>query len=386
MKVAVVTGTRAEYGLLAPLMHKIESSEKLDLQVIVTGAHLLEEFGSTVDVIRAEGFTIDRTVPEITSALTGAEVARQVGQGTSSFTDAFEQLRPDALVLLGDRYELLAAAIAAFFLGIPIVHLHGGEVTVGAFDDWVRHAISKLSRVHAVAAPEYAARLVRSGEQPSTVHVVGGFGVDAIQPAELLSVQEIEAHLGIVLGAEILVVTYHPVTGTTHNTSTEVAELLASLEKFPEHTIVFTAPNADPEHEVITAALAAAVETHQAWHLFASLGMPTYVSLVSCASAVVGNSSSGLLEAPALGTPTVNIGPRQEGRLTAPSVISCAAQEEDIVGALTVALSSQFKSSFQGVNDPRDIGGASDKVVEILQTTDFAGLGAKIYYDPPGES
>ena len=383
MKVAVVTGTRAEFGLLAPLMHKIESSEKLDLQLIVTGAHLLAEFGSTVDEIRAEGFTIDRKVPDITSALTGQEVARQVGAGVIAFTDALGELAPDVVVLLGDRYELLAAATAAFFLGIPIVHVHGGEVTQGAFDDAIRHAISRFARVHAVAAPEYAERLIRAGEQPDSVHVVGGLGVDALANVHRLPRHELEAELGIRLGDPLFLVTYHPVTAAAHDTKSEIASLVAALEAFPEATVVFTLPNADPEHEIIAGALEGAALEHDRWHLFSSLGTRNYVSLLSEAAVVVGNSSSGLLEAPSLEVPTVNIGPRQDGRLAAQSVLSCGTNQEEIEENITRAISREFADSIRGMQSPYGMPGAPDRIIALLESIPFDTLVEKVYYDPP---
>ncbi len=259
MKIAVVTGTRAEFGLLSPLMHKIQASEHVDLITIVTGTHLLPDFGYTVEDIKSEGFTVDATIPEIASARDGADVARQVGSGIVAFTDALVSLAPDALVLLGDRYELLSAATAAFFLEVPIVHLHGGEVTEGAFDDTIRHAISKFASVHAVAAPEYRDRLVRAGEQPASVHVVGGFGVDLVAATNRFTRSELEAELGIAIGEQLLLVTYHPVTAAPHETQKEIDALVAALEKFPDATVVFTLPNADPEHDIIFAAISKAV-------------------------------------------------------------------------------------------------------------------------------
>ena len=381
MKVAVVTGTRAEYGLLAPLMHKVESSKKLDLQLIVTGAHLLGEFGSTVDEIRAEGFTIDKTVPEITSASTGQEVARQVGVGIVSFTDTLVELAPDVVLLLGDRYELLAAATAAFFLGIRIVHVHGGEVTQGAFDDAIRHAISRFARVHLVAAPEYAARLIRAGEQPDSVHVVGGLGVDALANVRRLARDELEAELGIRLGDPLFLVTYHPVTAAAHDTSREIASLVSALEEFPEATVVFTLPNADPEHEIIAAALKQAVSVHDGWSLVSSLGTVNYVSLLSEAAVVVGNSSSGLLEAPSLEVPTVNIGPRQEGRLAAQSVLSCGTGQEEIEENITRAISREFADSIRGLESPYGKPGAADRIIAVLESVSFDNLVEKVYYD-----
>ncbi|MDA9918088.1 UDP-N-acetylglucosamine 2-epimerase [Pontimonas sp.] len=382
-KIAVVTGTRAEYGLLAPVMHKISASSTLELQVVVTGAHLLVEFGLTVEDIVEEGFVVNRSIPEISSASTGAEVAKQVGAGVTAFTVAFEELAPDAILLLGDRYELLAAATAAYFLAIPIVHLHGGEVTQGAFDDAIRHTISQFARVHAVAAPEYAERLIRAGAQPDSVHVVGGLGVDSLHSADKLTKNELEAALGIVLEGPLLLVTYHPVTAAKHDTQAEIQSLVSALGTFPRATVVFTLPNADPEHGVIAKALQEVVKGKENWHLFSSLGATTYLSLLAQASAIVGNSSSGLTEAPTLGLPTVNIGPRQDGRLTARSVLSCGTGQADIEATITQALSEGFVESFFGMETPYGKAGAADRVLALLESTAFDTLELKKYYDFP---
>ena len=383
MKIAVVTGSRAEYGLLEPLMHKIQASPLLELQLIVTGAHLLPEFGSTVEEIRRAGFKIHKSIPEISRAATGADVSRQVGAGVIAFTDALETLAPHAVLLVGDRYELLAAASASFFLKIPIVHIHGGEVTNGAFDDAIRHAISKFARVHAVAAPEYAARLIRAGENPDSVHVVGGLGVDFVGKAEKLTELDLEVALGIPLRDPLLLVTYHPVTAAEHDTKAEIQTLILALSSFPEKTVIFTLPNADPENKVITEAIEEATKQNAKWHLFASLGTKKYLSLLAHSSAVIGNSSSGLLEAPALGVPTVNIGPRQDGRLKAASVLSCGTSRAEIEATISQALSAEFADSLEGVQSPYGEEGASDKILTLLESTVFGSLGNKKYWDAP---
>jgi UDP-hydrolysing UDP-N-acetyl-D-glucosamine 2-epimerase len=382
-KIAVVTGTRAEYGLLARLMHEVKASSSLQLQVVVTGAHLLAEFGLTREDIVRDGFVIDKSIPEISSASTGAEVARQVGAGLVAFTAAFEELTPDAVVLLGDRYELLAAATAAFFLGIPIVHLHGGEVSQGAFDDAIRHTISQFARVHAVAAPEYAERLIRAGAQPDSVHVVGGLGVDSLFSVEKLTKGDLEEELGTVVEDPLLLVTYHPVTAAQHDTKAEIHSLVSALGSFPEATVVFTLPNADPEHRVIAESLEEAVAGKENWHLFSSLGAKRYLSLLAHASAMVGNSSSGLLEAPTLRVPTVNIGPRQDGRLKARSVISCGTGQGDIEAAIKQALSMGFVESLTGMESPYGKAGATDRIFALLESTAFDTLEQKKYYNPP---
>lgn len=383
MKVAAVTGTRADYGLLAPLLQKIDASPLMDLQIVVTGTHLLQEFGHTIDEILRDGFPIAGLVPEVGSAQTGADVARQVGAGTSSFAEILGNLSPDVMIVLGDRFEILAAVNAAFFMGIPILHLHGGEVTNGAFDDAVRHAISKFSTVHAVAASVYGERLVRMGEQPDSVHVVGGFGVDALSSSSRLSIFELQRELGITIRSPLLLVTYHPVTAEAHDTEAEIQSLVAALKEFTSATVVFTLPNGDPENGIISHAVRRSVTQEPNWHLFSAMGSKLYLSLLASSSVIVGNSSSGILEAPSFGVPTVNIGPRQAGRLMGASILCCEPTSNEIVEAVRTALSDDFVELARAAESPYGAPGASDRVMEILERTDFANLGGKTFYDPP---
>lgn len=382
MKVCVVTSTRADFGLLKGLLHRINDSSMFDLQVVATGAHLLEQFGATRQDILNSGFTVNLEVTELTSATTGSDVADQVGGGIVGFSAGFQRLGPDVVVLLGDRYEMLAAAVAAFFLKIPIVHLHGGEVTQGAFDDAIRHSITKFAQIHCVAAKEYAERIIRAGEPPESVHVTGGLGVDEILRTDLLSKKELEDALGLNLGWPFFLVTYHPVTAGTHDSSQEIESLIEALDSFSGATVIFTMPGADPEHQVIVNRIAEAVSLRAPdWHFIVSLGQQKYLSLVAVASAVVGNSSSGLLEAPTLKTPTVNIGNRQTGRRMASSVLQADATTARITEALRYAVSPQFKAVAAKTENPYGGGGAVDRIVKILEETDFSRLGQKIYHD-----
>jgi GDP/UDP-N,N'-diacetylbacillosamine 2-epimerase (hydrolysing) len=382
VKVCVVTSTRADFGLLRGLMTRIEESRKLDLQVMVTGAHLMSQFGNTLEDIVDAGFSVDWRVTELSAASTGADVANQVGEGISGFSRGFQNLAPDVVVLLGDRYEILSAAIAAFFLEIPVLHLHGGEVTHGAFDDAIRHSISKFARTHGVAEAEYAERLIRAGEQPDSVHIVGGLGVDEILRTTLLPRQELESSLELALDSEVFLVTYHPVTAGAHDSRAEVDSLIAALDSFPAATVIFTMPGADPDHQIVLERITEAVATRSPrWHFFRSLGQQKYLSLLALASAVVGNSSSGILEAPTVRTPTVNIGSRQAGRLMAHSVIQAEPTTVSVIGALNRAISPEFQSILADVLNPYGTGGAVDKIMGVLEETDFSSLGPKIYYD-----
>jgi UDP-hydrolysing UDP-N-acetyl-D-glucosamine 2-epimerase len=382
MKVAVVTGTRAEFGLLSGLMALIDESSKLELQVVVTGTHLLPEFGHTVDAITAAGFHIAAQVRAITHANTGADVGRQVGAGTSEFTDTFSSLSPDVVVLLGDRYEMLPAAIAAFFLEIPIVHIHGGEVTHGAFDDTIRHAITKFSSVHCVAHADYGARVVQLGEQPETVHVVGALGVDQLSRTALKTREQLEQHLGIALRDPLFLATYHPVTSGVSDAQTEVSALVAALEAIPEATVILTMPNADPDHQVIVDALRDAANRHSGRWLFSeSLGQVNYWSVMALATAVVGNSSSGILEAPSFPVATINIGPRQDGRIFAASVVQCQPSGASVYGALQHVMSEEFRESLATVKNPLGVSGAAGKITSILGNLTFDSLRSKVFYD-----
>ena len=385
MKVAVVTGTRAEFGLLSGLMTLIHDSPKLDLQVVVTGTHLLPEFGHTVDAITQAGFEIAAEVRAITQADTGADVARQVGAGTSEFTNRFGSLSPDVVVVLGDRYEMLAAALAAFFLEIPIVHLHGGEVTHGAFDDTIRHAITKFASVHCVAHDDYAARVLQLGEQPDAVHVVGALGVDQLSTTALRTREQLEEHLAVELRDPLFLVTYHPVTSGESDALAEVSELVAALEGIPEAAVIITMPNADPDHQVIVDVLRSAVGRHpERWLFSESLGRVNYWSVMALATAVVGNSSSGILEAPSFQTATINIGPRQEGRIFAQSVVSCGATEVSISSALQLVMAEDFRAALRAVENPLGGPGAAKSILGVLENLSPGNLEGKVFYDQPG--
>jgi UDP-hydrolysing UDP-N-acetyl-D-glucosamine 2-epimerase len=382
MKVCVVTATRAEFGLLEELMALIQGSPELTLQTVVTGSHLLEEFGHTIDHILGAGFNIDAAVPEISKAESSLDVAHQVGRGIQGFARALDELKPDAIVILGDRYEMLAAATAAFFLKIPIVHVHGGEVTEGAFDDGIRHAITKFARIHCVATPEYRRRVVQLGESPATVHVVGGLGVDQIHRTMLLGRDDIEAQLELSLSNPSFLVTYHPETEGRRSIADDLGEVVSALETFPEATVVFTMPNADPGHHVAATVIQDSVDRHQGrWHLFGALGRVRYLSLAQHVDVVVGNSSSGLLEIPSLEKPTVNIGNRQLGRLQASSVINAQPDAGEITQAIGVALSEKFRATLTTVVNPYGVPGASQKILNLLSDTNFDTLPLKSFHD-----
>jgi UDP-N-acetylglucosamine 2-epimerase (non-hydrolysing)/GDP/UDP-N,N'-diacetylbacillosamine 2-epimerase (hydrolysing) len=368
-RICVVTGTRAEYGLLYWLMKEIAADPALQLQVIATGAHLSPEFGLTYRHIETDGFAIDEKVEMLLSSDTPSGIAKSMGIGLIGFADALTRLHPDILVLLGDRFEILAAAEAALVACIPIAHIHGGETTEGAFDEGIRHAVSKMAQWHFVAAEPYRKRVVQMGEDPVRVFNVGAPGLDHLESLQWLSRSELESALGISLRTPLFLITYHPVTLESAGPETAMEELLAALESFPEATLIFTHANADTGGRVLIERVHSWVERHpQRARAFESLGQQRYLSVMREADVVIGNSSSGLTEAPALGKATVNIGDRQKGRLKATSVIDAQEQREHIRAALDTALSQPFRRTLSGTVSLYGSGNVSATIKDILKS------------------
>ncbi len=379
--ICVVTGTRAEYGLLYWLMKEIQGDPDLDLQVVVTGAHLSPEFGLTWKQIEEDGFEIDEKFEMLLSSDTPAGVAKSTGLGIIGFADVFARLRPDILVLLGDRFEILAAATAAHIARIPIAHIHGGETTEGAMDEAFRHAVTKMSQIHFVAAEPYRKRVIQMGEDPGKVFFVGSPGLDSLKDTDFLDRQELEADLGLPLEPPLFLVTFHPVT-LRKNSEGSLREMLSALNAFPEATIVFTHPNADTEGR----ALLSLVENYVAGRpgrtlVVDNLGQRRYLSMLRICDAVIGNSSSGLTEAPSFGLPTVNIGDRQKGRLRAGSVLDCSADRAAIEETIRRSISPAFRRTAAEAQNPYGSGGASEKIKDILISISLEGLLSKKFYD-----
>lgn len=367
-KVCVVTGSRADYGLLRGIIRHIAADPQLELQLVATGMHLSPEFGLTYREIEADGHPIALRVEMLLSGDTPAAIGKSLGLGVIGFADAFERLSPDVLVVLGDRFEILAAAQAALLARIPTAHVHGGETSEHSFDEAIRHAITKMAQWHFVAAEPYRKRVVQMGEAPERVFNVGAPGLDRLSEIRWLSRAELAAKLGLELRSPLLVVTYHPVTLSDRSAAEPMAQLLAALEAFPEATLVFTYPNADTGGRAIIACIEGFVARHPARARgFVSLGQDVYMSLVRECDAVVGNSSSGLIEAPALHRPTVNVGDRQKGRLKADSVIDCAERAEDIAAAIRKALSPGFRQALPGMGSLYGAGRASEAIVARLK-------------------
>lgn len=381
-KICVVTGTRAEYGLLCRLMQEIQSDGRMELQIIATGAHLSPEFGMTYREIENAGFVINEKVEMLLSSDTPVGVTKSMGLALVGFADAFARLMPDIVVVLGDRYEILAAAEAAMVANIPIAHIHGGEITAGAIDDSMRHAITKMAQLHFVAAPEYRKRVLQLGENPAHVYEVGAVGIDNIVGMALMPLGELEESLQFPLGDKFFLVTYHPVTIAAARQSDALQNLFDALDLFPGYRILITKANSDAGGREINRRLdeyTAARKGRVA--CYASLGQLRYLSAMKYASAVVGNSSSGLLEAPVLKKPTVNIGSRQQGRLRYPSVIDCAEGKDAIAEALGKAVSAEFRRGLDNMAIPYADGKIARRIKDVLRDVELEGLFQKSFFD-----
>jgi UDP-N-acetylglucosamine 2-epimerase (non-hydrolysing) len=367
-KVCVVTGSRAEYGLLYWLMRDVADDPALQLQVVATGMHLSPEFGLTYRQIEADGFTIDAKVEMLLSADSPVAVSKALGLGVIGFADALPRLQPDIMVVLGDRFEILAAVQAAMIARIPVAHVHGGETSEGAFDEGIRHAITKMAQLHFVAAEPYRKRVVQLGESPARVFNVGAPGLDHLARTPLLSRDDLASSLSFPLGRPLFLVTYHPATLGRQSPMEAFGHLLDALRGFPDASMVFTYPNADTGGRALIASIDAFVaQSAGRATAFASLGQQRYLSLMREADVIIGNSSSGLTEAPALCRATVNIGDRQKGRLKASSVIDVEERCEDIVAGIRHALSQGFRDSLPATRSLYGRGDASASIVACLK-------------------
>ena len=380
-KILVVTGTRAEYGLLRWVIDGIVQSQLLELQLCATGMHLSPEFGLTYREIEKDGYQIDSKVEMLVSADTPTAIIKSMGLGLIGFADEFNRLKPDLILILGDRYEIMCTAMAATIARIPIAHLHGGEATEGLVDEAIRHSVTKMSHLHFVAAKEYEKRVIQLGENPNRVFCVGGLGIDNISKLDLLPKKELEASLDFKFGAKSMMVTFHPVTLETNTSGKQMSELLSSLSEFIDYKIIFTMPNADADgREIFKLIEKYCLDNHNC-RVYTSLGQLRYLSCLKYIDLVIGNSSSGLLEVPSFKIPTVNIGDRQKGRLKADSVIDCAPKKSQISSAINRAITLDFKESCKIVKNPYGNDGASEMIVQRLENIDFNNLLKKNFFD-----
>lgn len=379
--ICVLTGTRAEYGLLRWVMEGIRTSPLLELQLIVTGMHLSPEFGLTYREIEQDGFQIDWKLEMLLSSDTSSGLAKSMGLGMIGMGDALERLRPDMMLVLGDRFEILAAVAAASVARVPVVHVHGGEATEGAFDDAMRHAITKMSHLHFVAAEQYAARVIQLGEQPERVFMVGGLGVDGLTRTALMNRQELEGSLGFELGPRSLLVTFHPVTLESGTSTEQMKELLAALDTLESTRLIFTMPNADTDGRALFKLVDEFVAEHPNAISFVSLGQLRFLSCIRHVDGVIGNSSSGLTEVPSFQRGTINIGDRQRGRLKAASVIDCLPDRRSIGDALERLYSPAFQTTLASARNPYGSGGASERIVDVLEHYPLDNILKKQFFD-----
>lgn len=379
-KICVVTGSRAEYGLLYWLMKEINDDPELELQIIATGMHLSPEFGLTYQQIESDGFRIDAKVEMLLSSDTPVGIAKSIGLGVIGFADALDRLKPHVLVLLGDRFEILAAAQAALVARIPIAHIHGGETTEGAIDEQIRHAVTKLSHWHFVATEVYKKRVVQLGENPEHIFNVGAPGLDQIHYLQWLELSALEVSLDIHLKFPTFLVTYHPVTLGSNPANIAMNELLIAIDHFPDATVIFTYPNADTNGRILIQQINEWINRNQhRAKAFVSLGQQKYLSLMKIADVILGNSSSGIIEAPVLKKATINLGDRQKGRLKATSIIDVAERTSDIIQGINQALSKEFQHTLKNVKSLYGQGNASIQIQNILKSVELSTQ--KIFYD-----
>lgn len=378
-KICIVTGSRAEWGLLSRLAGLIAADPDLKLQIIATNMHLSPEFGLTYKEIERAGFIIDKKVEMLLSSDTANATTKSAGLGMIGFADAYEDLKPDLLLVLGDRYEILAAVTAALFYKIPVAHLHGGEITEGAYDDAIRHAITKMSHLHFTSTEEYRKRVIQLGESPERVFYTGAIGIDNIKNLKLLSKEELESSLGFAIEGKTILVTYHPVTLDDVSAEKQINNLLKALAEIPELRIVFTLPNSDTDGRIIIQKISEFVAKNKKHSIaLPSLGQLRYLSALQYIDAVVGNSSSGILEVPSFGKPTLNIGSRQKGRIAAESVVNCGTGKEEIKLGLEKVLSETVPFSF---DNPYEKIGTADQIFRVIKSYPLSDLIRKSFYN-----
>ena len=383
-KICVVTGTRAEYGLLSRLMRMIKESDQTRLQVVATNMHLSPQYGNTYKEIESDGFVIDKRVPIIdeTAPNDSHSTVLEMSRALSGFADAYSELNPEMLVVLGDRYEILAAAAAALIMRIPIAHISGGDVTEGAFDDAIRHSITKMSQLHFPSTEEYRKRVIQLGEQPDRVFNVGALGVENIKKMPLKSKEEIEKEIDFKIDNNTILVTYHPVTLGNRTAKDDIEDFVAALEERKELRVIFTMPNSDTGGQFIVDAINDFIAKNpERAKAYKSLGVVRYLSVMKQVTAVVGNSSSGLVEVPSFAIPTLNIGDRQKGRLAADSVYNCAPDKKAVLKGLEVVLSPTFRQKAAKTHNPYEKENTAQMIFDVVSTYPLEQLNQKHFYD-----
>ena len=379
-KVCIITGTRAEYGLLYWLMKEIQSDKDMQLQLIVTGMHLSSEFGLTYKEIE-KNFKIDKKIEMLLSSDTVLGISKSMGLAQISFSEAYEELMPDIVIVLGDRYEIFSAVTSAMISRIPIAHISGGEVTEGVIDEAIRHAITKMSHLHFVSTEEYKNRVIQLGEHPNRVFNLGAIGIDNINKLKLFSKNEFVKSIDFSLNKKNILVTFHPVTLEKSTSKEQFQELLNSIDELEDTNIIFTKSNSDTDGRVINQMIDKYVSRNNNTISFNSMGQIRYLSALKFVDAVVGNSSSGLTEAPIFGIGTINIGDRQKGRINLVSVINCNPTKESISNAFNELYSERFQKALSVVKSPYGNGGTSEKIKNIVKNFDLNNILKKSFYD-----
>lgn len=367
-KICVITGTRADYGLLRPLIKRIKHDKELKLQLVATGMHLSPEFGLTYKEIEDDGFEIDEKIEMLLSSDTPVGVSKSMGLSMIGFADTFNRLKPDMIIVLGDRYEIFSAVSSALPFRILVAHIHGGETTEGAIDESMRHSISKMSYLHFTSTEIYRKRVIQLGENPSRVFNVGAIGIESINELELLSKSELEKHINFKFGEQTASVTFHPVTLESGTSEDQFKELLNTLDKFKDLKIIFTKSNSDTDGRVVNKMIDDYVNNNIDKAIaFTSMGQLKYLSSLQYVDLVIGNSSSGIIEVPSFEIPTVNIGDRQKGRIQAETVINCRPLEDEIYASIETGLSDEFKEKIKDIKNPYGEGNVSKSIIKILK-------------------
>ena len=382
-KICFVTGTRAEYGLLSRLMRLVQADANLQLQIIATNMHLSPKFGETFREIEGDGFKIDKKVPIIDELAEDSPIStlKAMAKGLEGFAIAYSELKPDLIVILGDRYEMLSAATAALISRIPIAHIYGGEVTEGAYDDAIRHSITKMSSLHFTSCEEYRKRVIQLGENPDRVFNVGSLGVENIKQIPLMSKEELEESFDFRFDNHTILVTYHPETlgGDPKN---DIHNLLAAITEYPHLSVLFTMPNSDTGYQPIVQAIEEYVKKYpDTSKAFTSLGLLRYLSALQYVKAVVGNSSSGIVEVPSFGIPTLNIGDRQKGRIASQSVVHCSTDKESISKGLVSILSKEHQALSANSTNPYEKERCAQSIYEVISSYDLTKCLNKRFYD-----
>ena len=380
-KICVVTGTRAEYGLLYWLIKEIENDNKLELKIIATGMHLSPEFGLTYKEIEKD-FKIDKKIEILLSSDTSIGLSKTMGLAQISFAEAYDDLKPDIIVVLGDRYEIFSAVSAAMIARIPIVHLHGGEATEGIIDEAIRHSITKMSHLHFTATEEYKNRVVQLGEEPNRVFNVGGIGIENIKRLKLLTKDEFEKSIDFKLNIKNILVTFHPVTLESKTSKTQFQELLDTIDELKDTNIIFTKTNGDIDGRIINSMIDEYTNKNSNKSIaITSMGQLNFLSCLQYMDFIIGNSSSGLLEAPSFKIGTINIGDRQNGRIKAKSVIDCSPNKKSIKETIKKIYSNEFQTLLKNVRNPYGDGYASQKIIKVLKTVKLKDLLKKVFFN-----